>query len=231
MPFPAAPGKGIIPGVLDLTPDELLSTTRAVRKRLDLARPVDRELITECLEMAQQAPSGGNRQKAVFVVVTDPDRRRALGDIYRRAWERYVTEGVSAAPAPPPSDDPQKRVRQKRIGASARYLADHMAEVPVLVVPCHAGRTEDRAQVVQASAFGSALPAVWSFMLAARARGLGTTWTTIHLFYEREAAEVLGIPFEEVSQMALVPLAHTIGTDFKAGPREPLETFARWDSW
>lgn len=231
MPFPISTGEGIIRGVLDLTPDELLSTTRAVRKRLDLQRPVNTRRITECLELAQQAPSGGNRQKAVFVVVRDPERRAALAGVYRRAWERYVTEGVSATPAPPPSSDPQRRMRQKRIGASAQYLADHMAEVPVLVVPCHAGRTENRAHVVQASAFGSALPAVWSFMLAARARGLGTAWTTIHLFYEREAAEVLGIPFDEVSQMALIPLAHTIGTDFRAGPREPLESFARWDAW
>jgi nitroreductase len=220
----------MIGGVLDLTPDELLSTTRAVRRRLDLQRPVARELIEECLGLAQQAPSGGNRQDAVFVVVTDPDRRRALAEIYRRAWDRYVTEGVISAPAPL-SPDPVRRRRQKRIGASARYLADHLAEVPVLVVPCHAGRTEDRSHLVQASAFGSALPAVWSFMLAARARGLGTAWTTIHLFYEREAAEVLGIPFDEVSQMALVPLAHTIGTDFRPGAREPLEAFTRWDRW
>lgn len=231
MPFPGGEGKGIIPGVLDLTPDEMLSTTRAVRRRLDLERPVAPALINECLELAQQAPSGGNRQKAVFVVVTDPERRRALADVYRKAWERYVTEGVSATPPPRPSADPARQRQQKRIGTSARYLADHMAEVPVLVVPCHAGRTEERTHVVQASAFGSALPAVWSFMLAARVRGLGTAWTTIHLFYEREAAEVLGIPFEEVSQMALIPLAHTIGTDFRPAPREPLESFVRWDRW
>jgi len=216
--------------VLELTPDELLSTTRSVRRRLDLGRPVERELIEECLRLAQQAPSGGNRQGATFVVVTDAERRRALGDLYRRGWDRYRAEGV-LGDAPRRAPDPSERVQQRRIGRSASYLAEHLAEVPVHVMACHAGRTEDRPQVVQASAWGSVLPAVWSFMLAARARGLGSTWTTIHLFYEREAAEVLGIPYEEVSQAALIPLAHTVGTDFRPGPRVPLERFARWDAW
>jgi nitroreductase len=217
--------------VEDLTPDELLTTTRAVRRRLDLTRPVAPELIRECLAMAQQAPSGGNRQKATFVVVTDPERRRALGDLYRSAWDHYMAEGVGSGPPTTPATDPGARERQQRIGRSARHLADHLAEVPVHVVACHAGRTEDRPQVVQASAFGSVLPAVWSFMLAARARGLGTAWTTIHLFHEREAADLLGIPYDEVAQVALIPLAHTIGTEFRPGPRRPLDGFARWETW
>ena len=215
----------------ELTPDELLSTTRAVRKRLDLTRPVEPALIRECLALAQQAPSGGNRQRAAFIVVTDPERRRALGELYRRAWDRYMAEGVGAEPPTVPAADPEGRRQQRRIGASARYLADHLGEVPVHVVACHSPRTEERPQVVQASSFGSVLPAVWSFMLAARARGLGTAWTTIHLFYEREAAEVLGIPYDEVAQVALIPLAHTLGTDFKPGPRRPLDGFARWETW
>ncbi len=214
----------------ELTPDELLSTTRSVRRRLDLTRPVERRLIEECLELAQQAPSGGNRQTAVFVVVTDPERRAALGAIYRRAWDRYVTEGVAAGP-PRAARPPGGRELQRRIGRSAQYLADHLAEVPVHVIACHRGRTEGAGQVQQASAFGSVLPGVWSFMLAARARGLGTAWTTIHLFHEREAAEVLGIPYEEYAQVALIPVAHTIGTDFKPGPRAPLDEFARWETW
>ncbi len=216
--------------MLELTADDLLATTRSVRKRLDLTRPVERELIVECLQMAQQAPSGGNRQGASFVVVTDTGRRQALADVYRRAWDRYLAEGILGGP-PTRTADPTKRDLQRRIGSSAKYLADHLAEVPVHVVACHPGRTEDRAQVAQASAFGSVLPAVWSFMLAARARGLGTAWTTIHLFYEREAAEILGIPFDEVSQVALIPLAHTLGTDFKPGAREPLDGFVHWDTW
>jgi nitroreductase len=220
----------MIPRVIDLSPDELLATTRSVRRRLDLTRPVERELIEECLRLAQQAPSGGNRQGAAFVIVTDPERRRALADIYRRGWDRYLSEGILGEPPSRPAD-PSKRRQAARIGRSASFLANHLAEVPVHVVPCHPGRTEDRPQVVQASAWGSVLPAVWSFMLAARSRGLGTAWTTIHLFHEREAAEVLGIPYDEVSQVALIPLAHTVGTSFKAGPREPLDAFARWESW
>lgn len=216
--------------MLDLSPDDLLATTRSVRRRLDLERPVERSLIEECLALAQQAPTGGNRQGASFVVVSDADRRRALAGVYRRAWDRYLAEGILGGP-PAPTTDPSKRRLQRRIGSSARYLADHLAEVPVHVVPCHPGRTEERSQVVQASAFGSVLPAVWSFMLAARARGLGTAWTTLHLFYERDAAEILGIPFDEVSQVALIPLAHTIGTDFRPGPREPLDGFVHWDGW
>ena len=214
----------------ELTPDELLTTTRSVRRRLDLTRPVERHLIEECLLVAQQAPSGGNRQGATFVVVTDAEKRAALGDIYRRAWDRYRGEGVTGG-RPGAATQPTGRDLQRRIGRSAQYLADHMGEVPVLVMACHPGRTQNASQVVQASAFGSVLPAVWSFMLAARARGLGSAWTSIHLFYEEEAAAVLGIPYDEVSQVALVPVAHTIGTDFKPGPRVPLERFARWEGW
>jgi nitroreductase len=213
--------------MITLSPDELLSTTRAVRKRLDLSRPVERSLVEECLALALQAPSGGNRQQWSFVVVTDPDRRAALGELYRKGFDRYRTDGIGSSKAePPPPSDAQKRIIQ-----SARYLADHMHEVPVLVVPCMRSRTDTAPVVGQASSFGSILPAVWSFMLAARSRGLGTAWTTVHLFHEREAAEVLGIPFEEVMQVAMIPVAHTIGTEFKAGPRRSMDEVVRWESW
>jgi len=195
--------------------DTLLATTRAVRRRLDLTRPVERRLLEECIALAQQAPSGGNRQGWSFVVVTDRDRRAALAELYRRGWERYVTEGIVERPVR--AADPGARARARRITASARYLADHLHEVPVLVVPCIAHRTDGREVVVQASQFGSVLPAVWSFMLAARARGLGTAWTTIHLFHEREAAGVLGIPFDEVMQVALIPVAHLVGEGLRPG--------------
>jgi nitroreductase len=218
------------PPVPDLSPDELLGTTRSVRRRLDLGRPVERGLIEECLRLAQQAPSGGNRQGAVFVVVTDPERRRVLGELYRRGWDRYLREGILGEPPSRPADAGKRR-QAARIGRSATHLAEHLAEVPVHVVACHAGRTEGRSQIVQASAFGSVLPAVWSFMLAARARGLGAAWTTMHLFHEREAAELLGIPYEEYSRVALLPLAHVVGEGFRPGPREPLERFARWETW
>jgi nitroreductase len=213
-----------------MDPDTLLSTTRAVRRRLDLTRPVARELLEECLGLAQQAPSGGNRQNASFVVVTDPAKRAALAEIYRKGWDIYVRDGLLGPPQGLAAE-PVARERQKRIGRSARYLADHLHEVPALVIPCINVRTDGRDSVFQASAYGSVLPALWSFMLAARSRGLGTAWTTIHLFHEREAADVLGIPYDEVMQVALVPVAHTIGDDFAPGPRKPLDDFVHWDSW
>ena len=207
-----------------LTSDELLATTRAVRRRLDLARPVEPELVRECLELALQAPSGGNRQRWSFVVVTDPYKRAALGELYRAGFDRYRTTGIGASKSDPaPRNDAQGRIIK-----SARYLADHIHEVPVLVVPCTSPRTEGGSNLEQASAFGSILPAVWSFMLAARARGLGTVWTTVHLFHEREAADVLEIPYDDVMQVALIPVAHTIGLDFKAGPRRDLEEVVTW---
>lgn len=162
--------------------------------------------------------------------MTDPARRAALAEIYRRGWDRYVTEGIGERPARMAGAGEARR-RQARIASSARYLAENLERVPVHVVPCVRPRTDARDTIVQASVFGSILPAVWSFMLAARARGLGTAWTTIHLFEERQAAEVLGIPYDEVMQVALIPVAFTIGTDFKPGPRAPLEELVHWESW
>jgi nitroreductase len=214
---------------LDLSPDELLSTTRSVRRRLDLTRQVDPTLIEQCLELAQQAPSGGNQQSWSFVVVTVPNKRRALGALYKRGWDAYLqtiqSRVASEAMAATPSRDMLRAYR------SAQYLADHMGEVPVLVIPCIAGRTDGASADVQASHWGSILPAVWSFMLAARARGLGTCWTTLHLPHEREAAELLGIPYEEVMQAAMIPVAHTIGDEFRPGPRKALDTIVHWDQW
>jgi nitroreductase len=214
---------------LDLSPDELLSTTRSVRRRLDLTRPVDPTLIEQCLELAQQAPSGGNQQGWSFVIVTDPDRRQALGRLYKRGWDAYLqiiqSRVASEAMAATPSRDMLRAYR------SAQYLADHMGEVPVLVIPCIAGRTDGASAAEQASQWGSILPAVWSFMLAARARGLGTCWTTLHLPHEREAAELLGIPYEEVMQAAMIPVAHTIGDEFRPGPRKSLDIVVHWDQW
>ena len=212
---------------LPLTADELLATTRAVRRRLDLTRPVDRHLIEECLALAQQAPTGSNRQDWHFVVVTDPAKRAALADCYRRGWERYR----AAQEATPPSGHPARLARMGRVLASAQYLADHLHEVPVHVVPCVAGRTEGEPVAVQATRWGSVLPAVWSFMLAARARGLGTCWTTLHLPHEEEAARALRIPYEDVMQAALIPVAHALGTEFKPAPRAPLDTMVHWDGW
>lgn len=207
-----------------LTADEMLATTRAVRKRLDLQRPVERELLEECLRLAQQAPTGSNRQGWGFIVVTDPQKRLALAELYRKSWEPYSRSRVAEAAQ-------VEQATQDRVRDSASYLAEHMHEVPVHVIPVIRGRTDAAPIVAQAGVWGSILPAAWSFMLAARARGLGTAWTTLHLRYEEEAAAVLGIPFAEVMQTALIPVAHTIGTDFKPAPRAPLETIVHWEQW
>lgn len=214
---------------MTLTPDELLTTTRAVRKRLDLDRPVDRSVIDECLAIAQQAPTGGNRQTAIFVVVDDAHTRRALGELYRAGWDRYVVEGVGSG-APIRADNPEAKRRQRRITESARHLAENLARVPVLVIPCVRPRTTDSTVAVQASTFGSVVPAAWSYMLAARARGLGTVFTTLHLFHEQEAAAILGIP-DQYMQVGLIPTAHLIGHGMSPGPRRPLDEFRRWNRW
>ncbi len=212
--------------LLDLTPDQLLSTTRAVRKRLDLSRPVEPELIRECVELAVQAPTGSNTQRWHFVIVTDAEKRKALGDLYRQGFAAYGPSNADQNTQPSTPNPTQERIL-----SSAQYLAEHMHEVPVHIIPCIQGRLEGSSVSAQAGTWGSILPAVWSFMLAARARGLGTTWTTLHLGYEKEAAEVLGIPYDKFTQAALIPVAHTLGTDFQTGSRKPLEKVIHWDQW
>lgn len=219
--------------LLDLTADELLSTTRSVRKRLDFSRPVETELIQQCLELAVQAPTGGNRQLWHFVVVTDEQQRKALGEIYRKGYTLYRQQ-VDAETANIASSklSPERLETLKKVRSSSEYLAEHMYEAPVLLVPCVWGRVNNLSLVEQAGIWGSILPAVWSFMLAARERGLGTCWTTVHLNYEQEAAELLGIPFTRVTQAALTPVAYTLGgTDFKPAPRIPMDSITHWNKW
>lgn len=218
-----------MPPLLDLGPDELLSTTRAVRKRLDLERPVDPALIDECIELAAQAPTGSNAQGWHFVVVTDPDVRSALADMYRSGFAMFYGDR-DAAIAGMPQDDPTYLATQHRVVDSAAYLAERLQDVPVLLIPCIEGRVESGPIALHAAVWGSLLPAVWSFCLAARTRGLGTCWTTLHLVHEREAAELLGLP-DNVMQGALIPVAHTLGTDFKPGPRRDLDRIVHRDRW
>ena len=218
---------------LDLTPDELLSTTRSVRKRLDFTRPVEPEIISECLALALQAPTGGNRQGWRWMVVTDPDKRRALGDCYRRGYADYMTLPINQPETLQKlaERDPGRAETLLRVKESSDYLADHMHEAPALVIPCALGRPEGMASSDQAGFWGSILPAAWSFMLALRSRGLGSSWTTLHLRYERDAAEILGIPYEKVTQAALLPVAYTLGMDFKPARREPVNSVVCWDTW
>ncbi|HLU57645.1 MAG TPA: nitroreductase family protein [Pseudonocardia sp.] len=210
---------------LPLTPDELLTTTRSVRKRLDLGRPVPLELVRECLEVALQAPTGSNEQGWHWVVVTDPDQRRAIGDYYKRSYDSYRTTREQRLATLPE----HRQAVGARVATSADHLAEHMGDVPVLVLACITVRGE-LPSGNQAGLWGSLLPAAWSYQLAARARGLGTAWTTLHLAYEKEVAELLGIP-PNVRQGVLLPTAYYTGETFRPAPREPLDTVLHVNGW
>jgi nitroreductase len=214
-------------GLLGLSVDEVLTTTRAVRKRLDFERPVPLDLILECIGVAQQAPTGSNMQGWHFVVVTDEAKRRAVADVYRRAFEVYRSSpGYAGAIA---TGDAARDAQQQRVASSADYLAEHMGDAPALILPCIWGRPGRN--MTGPGMWGGILPAAWSFMLAARARGLGTCWTTLHLNHEEEVAEILGIPYAKVSQALLTPLAFTRGTDFKPAARPDPSTITHIDGW
>jgi nitroreductase len=216
--------------VLDLSIDALLTTTRSVRKRLDLSRPVEPEVIRECLELALQAPTASNNQSWHFVVVTDPQQRQALATIYRKGAARYVEQMAPLFQQRMASSE-QEATALARVIDSGRYLIEHLHEVPVYVIPCIQGRTDHLPIIAQAAQWGSIMPAAWSFMLAARSRGLGTSLTSFHLYFEQEAAEVLGIPYEQVMQAALIPVAYMLGTDFKPADRKPVESVLHWEHW
>jgi nitroreductase len=220
---------------LKLTVEELLTTTRTVRKRLDLERAVSGELIRECVEIALQAPTGGNTQGWHFVVVQDQARRAALADLYRRAWKIYRRSPNSVFDLFENEPPGTRKNQLGRVCESADYLVDNLDRVPVHVIPCINGRVERMtgkfASVGLASVYGSILPATWSFMLAARERGLGTAWTTCHLMHEDEAADILGIPYDQITQVALIATAHSKGTEFKKSLRKPLDDVLHIDQW
>jgi nitroreductase len=202
--------------------DDLLSTTRSVRKRLDLERPVEPAVIDECLQLAVQAPTGSNAQSWRWVVVADPDKRAALGDLYRKGGQAYLDALSSTSTGDAQTD---------RVINSAVYLAEHVGEVPLHVIPCIQGKISgEMPNFAVSSLLGSILPAVWSFQLALRSRGLGSTLTTLHLAHEQEAAELLGIP-DDMTQVALLPVAYTKGTDFKRAARPPVSKITYWDNW
>ena len=204
--------------------DRLLSTTRAVRKRLDLERPVPREVVLECLQLATQAPSGGNMQPWRWLLIDDPDVRAGLADLYRKAYGPYI-EMQKALVRQAGGDDNSPVIR------SSDYLAEHIHEVPVFVIPCLLTRLDPAASPADIAGFyGSILPATWSFMLALRSRGLGSAYTTLHLHEEAAAAELLGIP-DTVTQCALIPVAYTVGVDFRPADRRPVRDVTYLNGW
>jgi len=213
---------------LNLSADEVLTTTRSVRKRLDFDAPVEREIVEEALAIALQAPTGGNRQGWHWVVVEDETKKGAIAEVYRRNFEEYRT-----IPGAEYRAGDSRGERQPKVIDSAGYLAENFHRVPLIVIPCIWARLDNASVVNGAGAWGSLLPAVWSFMLALRERGMGSAWTTIHLMNdgEREVADILGIPFDKATQAGLFPVAYTKGTDFQPARREPLEKILHWDTW
>ena len=209
---------------LGLGADEVLTTTRAVRKRLDLTRPVEFSVIRECLEIAMQAPIGGNSPRFRFIVVMDAAKRGQLAALYRRFYDEYLQ-------TPPKSHQAVSSTNRSRLLGSTDYLAKHLHEVPVFVLPCISPRLSMISGFPAHTNGSSLYPAAWSYMLAARERGLGTCMTTGHLKYEREAADILGIPYEETAQGCLIPTAYTIGTDFKPAKRPPVDDFIYLNGW
>jgi nitroreductase len=207
--------------------DEALTTTRTVRRRLDLERPVERSVVEECLSLALQAPNGSNRQLWRWILIDDPGVRAKVADIYRAGLDGYAASGVSAD-KPVAADPTSPEVI--RMSASVMHLRDHLEQVPVLVIPLLAGRVEDASVFFQASMWGSVIPAVWSFLLALRSRGMGSAWTTIHLHREAEMAQLLGIA-PGYTQVGLFPVAYTIGTGFGLASRRPLREVASWNGF
>lgn len=204
---------------LGLSAEEVLTTTRSVRKRLDLERPVARETITECIDIAHQAPTGSNMQGWSWMLVDDPDKKKAIADHYREIFTEYTETSSNLI----------MDAQGERISESAHHLVEVLHQVPVHVIPLHRGRLEGAVSFRQASAWGSILPAVWSFMLALRSKGLGSAWTTLHLPREKEVAEMLGIDYNTWTQAGLFPVAYTIGTEFKKAKRKPVEDFIHWN--
>jgi nitroreductase len=202
--------------------DRLLTTTKQVRTRLDLTRPVPVELVLECIQVASAAPIGGNREANRWLIVDDPELRAALAAMYRRTGARYIADGAASATA---------GSRQARVIESGQHLLDHLAEVPVLLLALRHGRVSSTSALEMATFFGSVLPGVWSFQLAARSRGLGSCWTTFHLGREAEAADLLGVP-PDVTQVALLPVAFYTGDTFERAPRRraaEVTYLNRWD--
>jgi nitroreductase len=214
---------------MTLNPEDLLTTTRAVRRRLDFSRPVPRELLRECVRVALQAPSASNRWSVQFVIVTEEGRRRELGDAYREAYAAYKDSRGYIAKVDKGED--ALNAQQQRTAGSAEHLAENFHRAPAIVLACCRGRVDGQPAFRAINLAASVHPAMWSFMLAARLHGLGTCWTSVSLWNEGRTAAVVGIPDGEVTVCALTPVAYTTGTDFKPAPRPDPDEVIHWDVW
>jgi nitroreductase len=199
------------------TVDHLLTTTRAVRKRLDPTRPVPQATITECLRIAVQAPSAADSQSWRWLVLTSPEVKQAVGAIFRQASE--PVRGMLANA----EDEADKR----RLSSSL-YLVDHLHEMPVLVLACVVDEEVDGQHLPPLAHYGSIYPAIWSLQLALRSRGLGST--LMLLPDPKAVVELLGIP-EDVEPVSLVPVAYYTGATFKPAVRRPVEEITYWNRW
>jgi nitroreductase len=228
-PFASRSNRSAAASLVDgpLVPDQLLTTTRCVRRRLDLGRPVERSVVEDCLRLAFQAPSGGNSQGWSWVLVDDADTKKRMGEIYRAG----LTEHHGRTPGPSEVADPFPPIVNDALRASVRHLTANIESAPVLLVPTIYSRFGRETTFQQAYTWASILPAVWNFMLALRAHGMGSAWAAVHLYREREMAELLGIPYPTHTQAGLFPLGYTIGTSFSPGDRTASEKRVFWNRW
>ena len=212
-----------------MTPEELLTTTRAVRERLDLSRPVPRELLEECVAIAVQAPSGSNRWPVQFVIVTEEERRRELGAAYRDVYAAYRESRGYIGKVD--KGDPARNAQQQRTALSADHLAENFGRAPAIVLACARGRVDGRPAAAAINLAASVHPAMWSFMLAARLRGLGTCWTGLLQNDEPRTAAIVGIPHDEVTICAVSPVAYAVGTHFRPALRPGPDDVIHWEVW
>jgi nitroreductase len=192
--------------------DEVLRTTRSVRRRIDFERLVPPELLEECIGIATQAPTGIGGENWRFLVLTDAAPKAAIAELYRRALERFESAGgVTAKPA-------------------QQALAMRLHEIPALILVCAESRPPGESLPMQVGFYGSVLPAAWSLMLALRARELGSTWTSLHLLYADETARRLGIP-DGVTQTVLLPVGYTKDAVLSPATRKPPAEVTYWNTW